>query len=83
MAVCVNDRSDAMIVTMKKDPAAVALGKKRWKGKTEAEKLAWSVEMNEKRTEATTAEERIALAKKAAAARWGKKKAAKKGAKKA
>jgi hypothetical protein len=67
-------------IFMDKDPAAVALGKKRWKGKTKAEKTAHALMMNEERSSKMPPEERKASAQKAARARWGppKKKAAKK-----
>jgi hypothetical protein len=57
---------------MGKDPAAVSLGKKRWKGKTAEEKTAHALMMNEERSAKTTAEERSESARKAVQARWAK-----------
>jgi hypothetical protein len=59
-----------------KDPAAVALGRKRWKGKTEEEKAAHAQLMNEKRTSKTTPEQRTEIARDAAKAMWAKRRAA-------
>lgn len=63
---------------MAKDPAAVALGKKRWKGKTADEKAAHAQMLTEARAEKTTPEQRSEAARKAVQARWAK--AKKKGA---
>jgi hypothetical protein len=62
-----------------KDKAAVALGRKRWKGKSEEEKAAHAQMMNETRWADSTPEQRSAAASAAAKARWAaKKKAVKK-----
>jgi hypothetical protein len=63
---------------MGKDPAAVALGKKRWKGKTAEEKSAHVQMMHDQRQTKTTAEQRSESARKAVNARWAKVKKAKK-----
>lgn len=68
-------------MTMK---AAQDLARKRWKGKTEEERTEHGKMMSDERMKLTTPEQRSAIAKKAAAARWGPKTKAtkKKGAKK-
>jgi hypothetical protein len=68
---------------MSKDPAAIALGKKRWKGVSEEEKAAHVEMMHTERQAKMTPEERSESARKAVQARWAKaKKAAKKAGKK-
>ena len=57
---------------MSKDRAAVALGKKRWKGKSKEEKAAHARMMNDERMTKTTAEERSSAARDAVNARWAK-----------
>jgi hypothetical protein len=59
-----------------KDKAAVALGRKRWKGKTDEEKSEHAQMMNAERWGQSTPEARSAAASAAAKARWAKKKAA-------
>lgn len=56
-----------------KDKAAVALGKKRWKGKTPEEKSSHAQMMNEERWKEKSAEDRRRAASAAAKARWAKK----------
>jgi sRNA-binding protein len=65
---------------MAKDPAAVALGKKRWKGKTDEEKAEHARMLAEARARSTTPEQRSEAARTAVEARWAKakKKAVKK-----
>lgn len=57
---------------MGKNPAAVALGKERWKGKTEQEKAAHVQMMNNQRMVKTTHEERSERARAAVQVRWAK-----------
>jgi hypothetical protein len=66
-----------------KDKSAVALGRKRWRGKSEKEKADHAQMMNTERWADSTPEQRSAAASAAAKARWAKAKAAKKAAKKA
>jgi hypothetical protein len=65
-------------MAMSKDKAAVALGKKRWKGKSAEDKRDHAVMMSIARAVAMTPEQRSAVAKQASLARWGKKGAKKK-----
>lgn len=58
-------------MTMK---GAQEMARKRWKGKTKEEKTAHGKMMSDERLAATTPEQRSAIAKKAAQARWGAKK---------
>lgn len=60
----------------RKNPAAVALGKRRWAGKSKAEKIEQGKRLAAAATEAMTPEQRIARARKAAQARWSKKRKA-------
>jgi RPA family protein len=61
---------------------AQEMARKRWKTKTAEEKSEHAKMMSDARIEQTTPEQRSAIAKKAALARWGPKKAAVKKAKK-
>jgi hypothetical protein len=61
-------------MTMK---AAQDMARKRWEGTSDEERLATGKMLAEARKDAMTPEQRSAIAKKAAAARWGKKKAKK------
>lgn len=54
---------------MDKDPAAVNLGRKRWKGSTPEERSEFASESAKARWANTTPEERAAIAKKLVAAR--------------
>ena len=58
--------------------AAQVMAEKRWKGVSKQEKSEHGKMMSDARQEATTPEQRSAAAKKAAEARWGTKKKAKK-----
>jgi hypothetical protein len=60
-------------VTKKKNPAAVALAKRRAAALTPERRLEISRLGNKVRKKKTTPEQRSAIAKKAAAARWGTK----------
>ena len=53
-------------------PAAVALGKRRWKGKTAEEKRAHTSMMGKKNWERMTEKEKSERSKKMNDARWGK-----------
>jgi hypothetical protein len=64
----------------KKDPAAVSLGQKRWKGSTKAERANFASAGAKACAESMTPEERSARAKKAVEAREAKRRAAAKNA---
>jgi hypothetical protein len=64
-------------VASKKNPAAVALGKRRAELMTAEEHTALGIKAAAARADSLTPAQRSAIAKKAAAARWGLKKAAK------
>jgi len=59
--------------------AAQEMGRKRWEGATEEEKAEHARMMNDARAAATTPKQRSAAAKKAAEARWAKRKVKKPG----
>lgn len=54
-----------------KDPAAQSMGRKRWKGKTKAEKTAHAEMMTTARLKVLTPERRKEIARNAIRARWG------------
>lgn len=54
--------------------AAAALAKARWRRTTKAERRQVAVDLNQAKLTAMTPEERSAVARKAAAARWAKQK---------
>jgi hypothetical protein len=58
---------------MPRNPAAVELGKQRWKGVPKAERSEFARKLNDAKMTSMTPEQRSEIARKAVLARWAKK----------